>query len=406
MAIIKAVNSKSSIGRAINYVLRETKTQEGLVSGINCDPDVVREQMYITKRIWDKMGGRTYKHFIQSYHEDENITPEQAHENAVRLCEGVKAFEGYEVLIATHTDKSHIHSHIIVNSVRLEDGVKLRWAKKDLEDMKKLNDKINREQGLNIPEKGMDFEGYNRFEPTYWRRTAYKFGKNEMQNSSIQYIHETIEAACSQAKNQSEFIKLCQDKGVAVNWTEKRKYITFSDENIRIRDKKLNEYFDTYYDKKSFLGKFYDNFLHHEYQKAAEEEKRKAAENRSRSAAPTRAQEPIQAQREELAQEIAPSKPESPWMDWMRQNLDYPREFIEIDIKDISEGRIRLFFGYFEQFDSNYIYFYDEYGEEVPVWPFKDDLTASEWQEIVDMFPGSGDIDEGNPTPPRRGPRR
>ena len=72
-------------------------------------------------------GRRTYKHYVQSYHEDEEITPEQAHKNAVELAEHTKAWKGHEVLIATHIDKGHIHTHFIVNSVNYENGHKLQW---------------------------------------------------------------------------------------------------------------------------------------------------------------------------------------------------------------------------------------------------------------------------------------
>ncbi|ENF9406279.1 relaxase/mobilization nuclease domain-containing protein [Campylobacter jejuni] len=55
------------------------------------------------------------------------LTPEQAHKNAVELAEHTKAWKGHEVLIATHIDKGHIHTHFIVNSVNYENGHKLQW---------------------------------------------------------------------------------------------------------------------------------------------------------------------------------------------------------------------------------------------------------------------------------------
>ena len=65
-------------------------------------------QMQATKELWGKTGGRTYKHFVHSYHEDEHITPEQAHKNAIELAKGMEAWKGHEVLIATHIDRGHI----------------------------------------------------------------------------------------------------------------------------------------------------------------------------------------------------------------------------------------------------------------------------------------------------------
>ena len=120
MAVIKAVSSKAGIGQALDYVTKEEKTEDKLVSGLHCEPDTVKDEMQATKELWGKTGGRTYKHFVQSYHEDEHITPEQAHKNAVELAKNTEAWKGHEVLIATHIDRGHIHSHFIVNSVNYE----------------------------------------------------------------------------------------------------------------------------------------------------------------------------------------------------------------------------------------------------------------------------------------------
>jgi len=110
MAVIKAVSSKAGIGQALDYVTKEEKTEDKLVSGLHCEPDTVKDEMQATKELWGKTGGRTYKHFVHSYHEDEHITPEQAHKNAIELAKGTEAWKGHEVLIATHIDRGHIHS--------------------------------------------------------------------------------------------------------------------------------------------------------------------------------------------------------------------------------------------------------------------------------------------------------
>ena len=76
MAVIKAVSSKAGIGQALDYVTKEEKTEDKLVSGLHCEPDTVKDEMQATKELWGKTGGRTDKHFVHSYHEDEHITPE------------------------------------------------------------------------------------------------------------------------------------------------------------------------------------------------------------------------------------------------------------------------------------------------------------------------------------------
>ncbi|MDE5619316.1 MAG: relaxase/mobilization nuclease domain-containing protein, partial [Ruminococcus sp.] len=80
MAIIKAVSSKSLIKTAIAYVIKEEKTNKKLLSGYNLtSPETAYDEMQITKEIWNKTNGRTYKHYVQSFAPDEEITPEQVH---------------------------------------------------------------------------------------------------------------------------------------------------------------------------------------------------------------------------------------------------------------------------------------------------------------------------------------
>ena len=98
MAVIKAVSSKAGIGQALDYVTKEEKTEDKLVSGLHCEPDTVKDEMQATKELWGKTGGRTYKHFVHSYHEDEHITPEQAHKNAIELAKGTEAWKGHKVV--------------------------------------------------------------------------------------------------------------------------------------------------------------------------------------------------------------------------------------------------------------------------------------------------------------------
>ena len=104
MAVIKAVSSKAGIGHAIDYVTKKEKTEEKLVSGLHCEPETVKEEMQATKELWGKTDGRTYKHYVQSYHEDEEITPEQAHKNAVELAEHTKAWDYFIYLFVLWGD--------------------------------------------------------------------------------------------------------------------------------------------------------------------------------------------------------------------------------------------------------------------------------------------------------------
>lgn len=185
MAVIKAVSSKAGIGQVLDYVTKGEKTEEKLVSGLHCEPETVKDEMQATKELWGKTGGRTYKHFVQSYHADEQITPEQAHRNAVELAEHTQAWQGFEVLIVTHKDRKHIHTHFIVNSVNYEDGHKLQWSSTDLRDLKERCNTQSREQGLHVPEKGKTFEGAEREETVAWKKDTYQLLKQAEQDAKV-----------------------------------------------------------------------------------------------------------------------------------------------------------------------------------------------------------------------------
>jgi len=151
MAIIKAVSSKASIRRALNYIINPEKTELQLVSSLNCYPYSAIEEMEVTKLVWGKTQGRQYYHFIQSFSPEENLTPQLANDIAVKLAE--QQFENFQVVISTHQDRDHIHTHFILNSVNSLDGYKLNWSKHDLQNMKDASDLICLENNLSIIEK-------------------------------------------------------------------------------------------------------------------------------------------------------------------------------------------------------------------------------------------------------------
>ena len=89
------------------------------MTGVNCQADSCCTEFISTKLQYGKDGGRMYYHFVQSFHPEEAVTPELALRIALELAQ---QWKGYEVLVATHTDRAHIHSHFIVNSVSFQSG--------------------------------------------------------------------------------------------------------------------------------------------------------------------------------------------------------------------------------------------------------------------------------------------
>ena len=294
MAVIKAVSSKAGIGHAIDYVTKKEKTEEKLVSGLHCEPETVKEEMQATKELWGKTDGRTYKHYVQSYHEDEEITPEQAHKNAVELAEHTKAWKGHEVLIATHIDKGHIHTHFIVNSVNYENGHKLQWSKHDLKDLKERCNEQSWEQGLHVPEKGKTFAGEVREETVAWSKDTYQLLKQAEQGKVKSYVQDIALAVldCKEtATSRETFIRLMNERGYGVDWQDSHKYITYTDlareqageKACKIRDNKLEKYYNMDFGKESMEHEFERNA------RTAEAEQSKRATSRVKPTEPDRA---------------------------------------------------------------------------------------------------------------------
>ncbi|MGL5253993.1 MAG: relaxase/mobilization nuclease domain-containing protein [Brevinema sp.] len=239
MAIVKAVSSRASIGRAIKYVTKDEKTEEKLVSGIECNPTTAIEEMKATKEIWGKTEGRQYKHFVHSFPPEEKITPEKAHELAKELCQ--ERFKGHEVLIATHKDKDHIHSHIIVNSVNYEDGHKLQWSKKDLSQMKEHCNELSKQHGLSVPERGEEITTYSKEK---YKALERAIAGEEDYKSYVLDCYKTVSAVKEQATDREDFIVKMKDQGYETSWSDSRKHITFTDQDgNKVRNSNLEKTF-------------------------------------------------------------------------------------------------------------------------------------------------------------------
>ena len=138
MAIVHFVNYKrgtqshAAMRGVMLYVTQEKKTtweDEPLVSGINCQVQSVYDDFLNTKLLYHKDGGVMFYHMVQSFPKGAAVDPRQAHEAARRLAE---YFAGCEVLVCTHVDREHIHSHCVINSVNFETGKKLHMAKEQI----------------------------------------------------------------------------------------------------------------------------------------------------------------------------------------------------------------------------------------------------------------------------------
>ena len=137
MAITKILNIQESDGRnpashlknALEYIQNPDKTEECvLVGGINCLPDTAFEQMEETKNIFNKTGKRQGYHVIISFSPEEKVTAEQAMYVLEHFAKDVLG-DDYEAVYAVHTDREHMHGHLIWNSVSITTGKKYNSPK-------------------------------------------------------------------------------------------------------------------------------------------------------------------------------------------------------------------------------------------------------------------------------------
>ena len=220
----------------INYCMQEYKTIDSkskrrLVSGINCDGANAFREFMATKKIYGKDNGFFFYHYAQSFSPKEKITPQQAHEIALEFAE--KVWSGHEILVATHCDREHIHSHFVINSVGFESGKKLRQSPSTLKQLRKLSDEICIAHGLSVLQ-------------------PYQGGKNSMSsreyrarlrgNSWKEKLAKDIDTAMSYSGSKDEFIRNMSILGYHMTWTDKRKYLTFQCPNGKsCRDIKLHD---------------------------------------------------------------------------------------------------------------------------------------------------------------------
>ena len=240
MATVNFINSPKSQSRSgmiavMKYTSQDRKTVfDGvkLVSGFNCSPQSAYNEFVNTKLQYGKDSGRMYYHLVQSFSPTEIVTPQKAHEVALKLAE---YYKDYEVLVCTHSDRDHIHSHLIINSVSFETGKKLHQDNEAIQKIRNYSDELCLQHGLSVcmpkQKKVLD----NRVSPREYRVAergqSWKFKLMAAIDECMKYAH-----------NKSEFIQMMNYEGYSVKWTDERANITYTTpDGNRCRDNKLHE---------------------------------------------------------------------------------------------------------------------------------------------------------------------
>lgn len=228
MAIIKFINNKVSLKKTLNYICKEEKTDKKLISGKDCIPENAYEEMMEVKKLYKKLEGRDKIHFVQAFSPKDKLTYEQAHEIGLKMAE---YFKGFQVVVATHIDKEHIHNHIVLNTVNFETGLKFHQSRQDLQKIKELSNRICKEYGLTVAEE---------------KSKVSDIRINEYQarikgNSWKQVLANDIDAVMKKSKNKYEFFRGMNELGYKVNWSKEKLSIIYTTPNgYKCSDKKLH----------------------------------------------------------------------------------------------------------------------------------------------------------------------
>ena len=229
----KGTQTRGCMKSVMRYVSKLSKTLwdgQQLVSGIDCQPETAFDEFLSTKLLHHKDGGVMFYHMVQSFPKGAGIDPRTAHEAAHRLA---GYFDGCEVLVCTHVDRGHIHSHCVINSLNFETGKKLHMAKEQIQELMRRNDMICQEMGLpvfDVPTqqaRGMGGAEYH---------TALKGQSWKLR------LMNTIDECMKYAADKDAFVSLMASEGYQVRWESARKYITYATpDGLKCRDNKLHE---------------------------------------------------------------------------------------------------------------------------------------------------------------------
>ena len=213
MAITKMMHMKASskaridihLEHSIHYILRPKKLGEAnLAGGINCLPEMAYRQMKATKQMFGKTGGRQGYHFVISLKPGEG-TPEIMYDIAMQFAE--EAFAGeYEAVVAVHTDREHLHAHIVINSVNMVNGYKFQCRDGDWKyKFQPITNKLCEEYGLHITPAEYSKEPKNMARPQWEREQAF-----------YEWIKQDALFCAISAENMEHFIFLLEKLGFEV----------------------------------------------------------------------------------------------------------------------------------------------------------------------------------------------
>ncbi|PKM54185.1 MAG: hypothetical protein CVV00_09240 [Firmicutes bacterium HGW-Firmicutes-5] len=219
MAIIKMQKVRAGkpygLKAVLDYIQNPDKTENGtLVSAKDCLLECAYKQMHLVKQDYQQLHGRQYVHIIQSFSLSDDLTDQVAHDIGQKI---LNSFDGFQGVVATHTDRKHIHNHLVLSSVNFKTGLKWQQSKKDLQNLKDLSDQLCRDYGLSVIEKGKGWRSY---------------GENKANHNGgswKQSLAEFVADAIHVSNSREEFLHYMNNKGLEVDFRADKVIFTMPD---------------------------------------------------------------------------------------------------------------------------------------------------------------------------------
>lgn len=210
-------NEKQALQDVIAYAANEDKTEKLFyTTGINCSVECARDQFDTVRLCYNRTGGNVAYHAYQSFRGDE-VSPDEAHAIGVQLAEELWG-DRFQIVVATHTNTSNIHNHIVINSVSFRDGRKFHDCKDTYRELQEKSDEICREHGLSVIE-----------HPKGSRVNQYLY-KMEREGKPTRYnvARQAIDEAVALSLNIEEFKSELRKRGYSYRFDPQRKYWTIT----------------------------------------------------------------------------------------------------------------------------------------------------------------------------------
>lgn len=207
----------AEVADVIDYADNEAKTENHVyTTGINCDRESAKEEFALTKARFGKQGGIVAYHAYQSFDKGEG-TPEQVHEIGVRLAKELWG-DRFQILVATHLDRSHLHNHIVINSISFRDGLRFHNTGEVYKNLREASDRLCSEYNLSVVENPKG------------KRVPMNLYKMEQAGMPTRYnvARQAIDEAISVSVNMREFEGELKNMGYSFRFLPNRKYWTIT----------------------------------------------------------------------------------------------------------------------------------------------------------------------------------